>query len=315
MQKPKVSVVMAVYNDEDSVGKVLDGIINQTFQDWEFVVVNDGSDDRTPEILEEYSKKDKRIRLFHNEKNMERCFSRNRAMKEAKGEYIAINDGDDIPFPERLEKEVKYLDEHAECYLVSARAYLEDDNGKKIGESWGPKEEGDITKELEEQNRVVHSLIMFRNTGEYQYRDKFLYAQDYDLILQMVTDGKEVHMIKDFLLTYTTRKDLLYNDYLIRQTYSAEMARYIFRKKKYEGIDVYEDIDENNLEKYVPKELVLEMKMKKEFFNGNFKEARNILKDLMKEDKKFVWRYFYIDSFFGGNIHKILKTLKRKILY
>lgn len=306
---------MAVWNDEENIRETVESIINQTFKDWEFIIVQDGSDDRTPEILEELAKKDKRIRVLDNEKRMERCFSRNRAISETKGEYIAVNDGDDISLPERLEKEVNYLDAHPNCYLVGARAYLVNEKGKKIGESWGTGEDSDITRYMEEKNRLVHSSVMFRNTHEYKYRDKFLYAQDYDLFLQMMANGKEIHLLNDFLVVYTTKENLVYNSYLLRQTYSAEMAKYIYRKKKYEGKDIYDEIDEKNIEQYVPENIVLEMNMKRAFFDKNYKEARVILKKMIKKQKKLLWICFYIDTFSGGILYKIVRTLKRFILY
>jgi glycosyltransferase involved in cell wall biosynthesis len=315
MHKPKVSVIMAVWNDEENIRETVESIINQTFKDWEFIIVQDGSDDRTPEILEELAKKDKRIRVLDNEKRMERCFSRNRAISETKGEYIAVNDGDDISLPERLEKEVNYLDAHSNCYLIGARAYLVNEKGKKIGESWGTGEDSDITRYMEEKNRLVHSSVMFRNTHEYKYRDKFLYAQDYDLFLQMMANGKEIHLLNDFLVVYTTKENLVYNSYLLRQTYSAEMAKYIYRKKKYEGKDIYDEIDEKNIEQYVPENIVLEMNMKRAFFDKNYKEARVILKKMIKKQKKLLWICFYIDTFSGGILYKIVRTLKRFILY
>lgn len=316
MHKPKVSVIMAVRNSEESVKGTIDAIIKQTFKNWEFVIVEDGSDDNTGDVVDEYAKNDNRIRVFHNKKRMERCFSRNKAISKAKGEYIAIHDGDDMSLPDRLTKEVKYLDENPSCYLVSARAYLEDENGRKIGESWGMGKNGDISGELEIRNRVVHSSIMFRNTGEYKYREKFLaHSEDYDLILQMTADGKEVHMLDDFLVIYSTKKNLVYNDYLIRQTYFAELARYLYRKKKYGGKDVYDEVDFSNVEQYVSEDVVLDLKMKKAFFEKDFIEARNILKKIMKKDKKLLWVCFYIDTFFNGTLYKIVRTLKRSILY
>ena len=307
---------MAVRNSEERVKEVIEAIINQTFKDWEFIIVEDGSDDNTGSILDEYAKRDERIRVFHNEKRMERCFSRNLAISKSSGEYIAVNDGDDISLLDRLEKEVRYLDTNSECYLISGRAYLFDESRKKIGESWGPAKDMDITKMLEEKNRVVHSSIMYRNTKEYEYREKFLaYSEDYDLILQMIADGKHICMLKDFVVNYSTKRDLIYNDYLVKQGYYSEIARYLFRKKKYEGVDGYGEIDTNHPEKYIPDRMILELNMKKYFFNGEFKKARDMLREMMKDDKSFNLKYFYIDSFLNGNIHKVLKNIKRFMLY
>ena len=97
--------------------------------------------------------------------------------------------------------------------------------------------------------------------------------------------------------------------------YLAEMAKYIFRKKKYENIDVYDTVDENNPIQYAPEELILEMNMKRAFFNKEYREARKILKKMIKRNKKILWIAFYVDTFFGGILYKIARALKRSMLY
>lgn len=314
MNIPKVSVIMAVKNGEKSLKKTIDSILNQTFKDFEFIIIDDYSDDSTPEILNDYVKQDSRVKVFRNKKWLGRCSSRNKALKEARGEYIAVTDADDISFPARLANEVVYLDTHPKVYLVGSRAEIVDEEDKKIGESWGLGRNGDITELLEKQNRLVHSSVMFRNTHKYKYRRKFIYAQDYDLFLQMVLDKKEIDLLEDVLVKYSTKRDLVYNDYLILQTYYAEIAKYVFREKKDHYRDAYRVFDEKHLEKYVPRKVVLEMKMKKNFFNGKYIQARKYAKKLIDIDPAREWRLYYLDTFLGGNIFRWGKWLKRKFI-
>ena len=119
---PKVSVVMSVYNAEPYLEAAIDSILNQTFRDFEFVIVDDGSTDGSTEILEKYAKGDSRIRLVHNAFNKGLIRSLNRGVKLAKGEYIARQDGDDVSLPQRLASQVQFLDEHPEIGVHSARA-------------------------------------------------------------------------------------------------------------------------------------------------------------------------------------------------
>jgi len=311
MEKPKISVIMAVKNGAKSVGKTIDGILGQSFQGFEFIIVDDYSDDGTWDILKQYEKQDERIVLIKNVKWEGRCISRNKALKSANGEYIAVTDGDDFSKFNRLAEEVVYLDTHPNCYLVGARAEIQDENGRKIGVSWGAGYDGDISDILETNNRLVHSSVMFRNTQRYQYREKFTYAQDYDLFLQMLLDNKQIHLLEKILVIYSTKKNLDYNEYLMRQTYFAEAAKYLFREKKYNYNDLYNKFDNTKLEQYVPRKVLLEMKMKHAFFNKKFKKARRYLEELMNIDPSTEWRVYYLDSFFHGNLRKIARKLKR----
>ena len=103
---PIVSVVMPAYNVELYVEEAVRSILNQTFRDFEFIIVDDGSTDRTPEILRTFT--DPRIRLLFNEKNEGNYPARNRGCRLARGKYIAVMDADDVALPERLEKQVRF---------------------------------------------------------------------------------------------------------------------------------------------------------------------------------------------------------------
>jgi len=111
----KVSVIMAVYDGERYIREAIDSILSQTFNDFELLIVNDGSTDRTKDILKEYD--DPRIRIF-SQSNKGCIAARLLAIKNARGKYLAIMDADDIALPERLSKSVAYLDSHNDVVLV-----------------------------------------------------------------------------------------------------------------------------------------------------------------------------------------------------
>ena len=115
-----VSVVMPAYNVEKYVEEAVHSILAQTFCDFEFIIVDDGSTDRTHDILRSFS--DPRIRLIFNEKNEGNYPARNRGCRLARGKYIAVMDADDVAMPERLEKQVKYMEEHPDV-LACGTAY------------------------------------------------------------------------------------------------------------------------------------------------------------------------------------------------
>ncbi len=118
---PKVSVLTPIYNTNPvHLREMIESILNQTFTDFEFLILNDSPDNRDIEkIVLEYAKRDKRVKYAKNEKNMGITPSRNKLLKMATGEYVAIFDHDDISVPTRLEKEVAYLDTHPYVGVVS----------------------------------------------------------------------------------------------------------------------------------------------------------------------------------------------------
>ncbi len=129
-KEPLVSVVMPAYNGEKYIGKAIQSILDQTYQDWELIIVDDCGTDKTMEIVNKY--KDKRIQVIHNNKNEGIAFSRNKAIENSRGDYIAILDDDDIALPNRLKIQVDYLDTHPEISVVGGRSYWIDDNDQII---------------------------------------------------------------------------------------------------------------------------------------------------------------------------------------
>lgn len=120
MNKPKISVIMGIYNCESTLDEAIESILNQTFTDWEMIMCDDGSSDGTYIKAKEYEKKyPGRFVVIRNEHNMGLNITLNNCLKLAKGEYIARMDGDDISLPQRFEKEVDILDNHPEFAIVS----------------------------------------------------------------------------------------------------------------------------------------------------------------------------------------------------
>ncbi len=302
---------MAVRNGEKFLNKSLESLLNQSFTDFEIVVVNDASTDMTGKILEEYLKKDSRIRVITNKKNLERCASRNIAINESRGEYIAINDVDDISLKDRLRKEFEYLENNPDVYLVGSRAYILDEKNNCIGKSWGKNKNIEITDTLKEKNVLVHSSVMFRNEDKenFRYREKLRFVEDYDLFLQIVKAGYRIDLLGDFLVNYSDDNDLIFNDYMIKQKYLDHIVKKIFQEKL-----KYEDLDAENLEKYLPEKLILEMKLKENFTKERFKESREFSKKLIKMDNSFWWKLYFVDSYFNGNLIKMGKRIKRSII-
>lgn len=124
MKLPTVSVIMGIYNCEETLATSINSIINQTFKDWELILCDDDSSDSTLEIAKKFQTKYSNISLIKNERNMGLAYSLNRCLKVAKGKYIARMDGDDICFPERFQKQVIFLNETPEYKVVGSAAVL-----------------------------------------------------------------------------------------------------------------------------------------------------------------------------------------------
>ncbi|MEA5567041.1 glycosyltransferase family 2 protein [Anabaena sp. UHCC 0399] len=179
----KVTVLMPVYNGELYLREAIDSILDQTFQDFEFLIINDGSTDSTREIICSYD--DPRIRLIDNDYNLGLTRSLNKGLKLAEGEFIARQDADDISEPERLAKQVAFLETHPEVALVGTWYKDIDPQGSLIGECNLPCNSIQIRWDILFYCPFVHSGIMFRKytIGKHIgfYNEAFSYAQDYDL--------------------------------------------------------------------------------------------------------------------------------------
>ena len=181
---PKISVIMSVYNGEKYLREAIESILNQTFTDFEFIIVNDGSTDTSFEIIQSYD--DERIKRINNEKNIGLTKSLNKVLKEAKGEYIARQDADDISLPNRFEEQMKHLEEHPEVALLGTNIYKIDENGKIIGKHIVLAKPS--IKDLFKSNQFNHGTVMFKKRVVEKlgyYEEIFKYSQDYELWLRI----------------------------------------------------------------------------------------------------------------------------------
>lgn len=161
MTSPKVTVLMPVYNGERFLREAVDSVLCQTFEDFELLVIDDASTDSTPEILAGYS--DPRIRVLRNEQNLKLVRTLNRGLAEARGEYVARLDADDITAPTRAAKQVDVLDTRADVLLVATLYEAIDAHGEVIRtqSDWNATPE-EIHYRLVFQNCIGHSTVMFR---------------------------------------------------------------------------------------------------------------------------------------------------------
>lgn len=198
---PKVSVLMSVYNSQNYLKESIESILNQNLRDFEFLIMDDASSDGSYGILENYAKKDRRVKLFRNENNLGLTKSLNILLRYAKGNTIARMDADDISLPTRLSKEYEFLGKNKNVFLVGTGIYHIDIKGAVILKPTLLTGTLEIAEMLPINNCLYHSTIMFRNEG-FRYREKFLYAQDYDFYLCLLSAKKRMCNLKERLLLY-----------------------------------------------------------------------------------------------------------------
>ena len=160
--QPKVSVLMPAYNCEDYVGVAVVSVLEQSFADLELLVVDDGSTDRTSEILASFS--DPRLHIYRNKKNEGIAESRNHALDRARGEYMAWLDADDVAGRDRIKKQVDFLDSNPECGLCCSNMNVIDESGMVVAESVWQHTEIPLQWYLLWQNPIAQSSVMLRKS-------------------------------------------------------------------------------------------------------------------------------------------------------
>ncbi len=183
---PRISVITAVYNGESHLEECLESISEQTFSNYEHIIVDDGSTDNTPEILKKWQSNDQRIKVLRNTENRGRSISRNRAIMAAKAPLIAVLDADDCALPHRLAVQTTFLQEHPEVQILGGGMYIYD-SGKYLQH---PDTNDAIRAALFFDSAVFHSTSMMRRTIldsiKKLYSPALPLAQDYGLWADML---------------------------------------------------------------------------------------------------------------------------------
>lgn len=245
MKKGFVSVVMSAYNAEKFIGDSIRSILDQTYDNWEFIIINDYSSDNTLQIIERFSDNDSRIKLIQNKENLGLTTSLNICLKHAEGEFIARLDADDISEPLRLEKQVNFLNHHPDIALVGLGGYLINNSGHKVSRINVISREFVIRRLMMRLNLFIHSSIMVRrriieDVG--WYRKKFWYAQDYDLILR-VSDKYMLSNIPDHLVGWRISSTSETMQHHTLQRIYVDIAREFAFERKEKGYDSYDSMD------------------------------------------------------------------------
>lgn len=186
---PKVTVLMSVYNGSLMVSDAIESILNQTYRDFEFLIIDDGSTDNSWEIIEAYSKNDHRIRGLQNDGNQGLIASLNRGIKEAKGELLARIDADDIALSNRLELQVNFLNANPSIALCGTGFLTKSETNEKTTRYVA--DHHDILFKFLTDCHICHGAAMWRNyifkEHNLTFDPNFQHAEDYDLFARLLT--------------------------------------------------------------------------------------------------------------------------------
>jgi len=216
---------MSVYNDEIYLNEAIDSILNQTFQDFEFLIINDGSTDNTGKILESYN--DPRIIVHNNPKNMGLVKSLNIGLGMARGKYIARQDADDISMPERLSVELDFLNTHPDYAVVGVFPIMTyEHTGKKLY-CQKPLKNIHIKETLKAENCIAHGAAMIRMKSLVDvgfYNESMKKSQDFELWLRL-SKKYCLRNIAKFLYVRRLHKRNLEIEYMIEQQIFVALAK------------------------------------------------------------------------------------------
>ena len=203
---------MPVYNREIFVAEAIESILEQTFTDYEFIIVDDGSDDRSPEFIRDYERRDDRIRFLAFEQNKGKAAAKNFGIEAAQGQYIAGMDSDDVSLPQRLEKQVDILRANPDIGVVGVCAPLTDENLKPFADYRVPEKHAHIAYNIMLGRSVVGASLLIRRdlliaVGGYEVCRKR--GNDIELVSRLISWTRFAN-IPEWLYLYRKHEDQRY---------------------------------------------------------------------------------------------------------
>jgi len=231
----KVSCLMSVYNGENYLEQSVESILRQTYDNFEFLIVNDGSNDNTEIILKDFKAKDNRIKIFDNNINLGLTKSLNKLISNAKGDFIARQDADDISFPERFKSQVEYLSKK-NLDACTTKAV-----GRQSQKVLHNKTSFIPTKVVfKYKNPFIHGTLMIK-TGVIKkigmYNEIFKFSQDYKLFYDLMSNGYKVEILNECLYELNEKENisslfkLEQEEYANKVKYDIKLKNIYFKNK------------------------------------------------------------------------------------
>jgi len=250
---PLVSVLLPCYNTEQYVEETIDSLLGQTYSNFEIVAINDCSTDSTLDILNRLAQKDDRIKVFSNENNLKLIKTLNKGVGLCRGEFIARMDADDIALPERLEKEVRFLQENPDHDIVSTQFATFRTGSKKLSPHSNPTKNEELKAYLLFKSGICHPASMMRKRLftelNLSFEEEYLHVEDYALWSKAIYKTKLGNIGGEPLLLYRVHKSQVSSLYEDLQTENKKKVfkihcEYLGLDKSDEAIDIYASVAE-----------------------------------------------------------------------
>ena len=247
MGTPAISLIMSVYNGEDYLAEAVESVLNQTFRDFELIIINDCSNDGTSEILQKYADADERVKVHTNEVNLRLPSSLNKAISLAKGKYIARMDADDICLPERLERQFEFMESHPDTALSSCRFMTLKNGAISSGGCGGRGDSESIKALLLVTNPILHPGIIAKADviRELGYDKNFTCTEDMELWTRFVMAGYKVEVMSEYLMMYR-----LHDKQITETTLEKQHREVVALQKKYYS-EFLSEMSEERAEFYI----------------------------------------------------------------
>ena len=249
----KLSVLMSVYNSERFLKDAIDSVLNQTFSDFEFLIFEDSSSDRSLEIIGSFD--DKRIKLIRNDINFGLTYNLQKGMELAKGKYVARMDADDICLPERFKRQIDFLDDNPDISILGTSVIFFDDFGNDIL-GFQPITHDEIKVELLLGFTLLHPSVMMRmedlRLHKLNYNTHFRYSQDFDLWVRASRQLKLANLKEPLIKMREHSSKITRNCSTSQKAYSSEIRETQFKELSLQ----LEPIEKNLLDKCTVGELV-----------------------------------------------------------
>ncbi len=238
---------MSVYNCEAYLGLAIDSILSQTFRDFEFLILNDGSTDRSREIIDQFAANDPRIRAIHRE-NKGLIISLNQLVEEARAPLIARMDGDDIAVPERFERQMAFLSTHPEFGVLGTWTADIDEDGKPFAVAGfdHPTTNEAFLQAVVKRSPLCHPSVIMRRDIVLEaggYHAAFKHCEDYDLWLRLA-HKTQICSIPERLIKYRHSAGQVSNRHIVVQQYGTVVSRLAYRARAAGKVDPTEHLQD-----------------------------------------------------------------------
>lgn len=226
----KVSIIMPTYNSAQFLDDSINSVINQTYTNWELIIIDDCSSDNTITIIEKYRAQDRRVQLFENQKNLGPAYTRNIGLQNANGEYIAFLDSDDIWFVDKLSIQISFMEKNKIWFSASSYEII-DENNRHI-DYFNPRKPIQNINDLYKTCDIGCLTVLYckDKVGDIFFPN-IKRGQDYALWLDIIKRTKEVHFINEYLGSYRIIRSSISRNKLKKAYYQFYIYRHIEKLK------------------------------------------------------------------------------------